>query len=207
MVEMYHNGGLFMHPILACLILGIAMCLYKLWSLLTASINTRKFLIRIKKSLAEGGVESATKLCENTRGPVAAIFHSGLIRANRGLEHVEKAIVNAGTIEMAFLERGLLWLSTISTIAPMIGFLGTVAGMIRAFEDIAAANDISPAIVASGISEALLTNMFGLIVGIIIQTSHNFFVSRVDRLVIDMEESSVDLVDSLIDMEAHTKQA
>jgi biopolymer transport protein ExbB len=207
MVEMYNNGGPFMHPILGCLIFGLAMSLYKIWSLFMASINTRKFLIRIKKALAEGGVEAATKLCENTRGPVAAIFHSGLLRANRGLEHVEKAIMNAGTIEMAFLERGLLWLSTVSTVAPMLGFLGTVSGMISAFQDIAAANDISPAIVATGISEALLTTMFGLIVGIIIQTTHNFFVSKVDRLVIDMEESSVDLVDSLIDLDVDAKQA
>jgi len=115
---------------------------------------------------------------------------------------VEKAIVNAGTIEMAFLERGLIWLSTIISIAPLLGFTGTVSGMIRAFQSIAEANEISPSIVASGISEALLTTLFGLIVAIIIQFFYNFFLSRIDHLVIDMEESSSDLVDSLTEIEA-----
>jgi len=202
MVELYHNGGPFMHPILFFLIIGIGISLYKFWSLLLAGVNTRKFLIRIKNALSEGGVDSATEVCSNTRGPVASIFHAGLMRSARGLEHVEKAIMNAGTIEMAFLERGLIWLSTIATVAPMLGFTGTVSGMVNAFNAIAEANDISPSIVATGISEALLTTLFGLIVAIIIQTFHNYFVSRIDKLVIDMEESSVDLVDSLIELEA-----
>ena len=194
-----------MWPILLCLIFGIAVSIYKLWNLILASINTRKFLVRIKNALSEGGIEGAMEVCANTRGPVASIFHAGLMRANRGLDHVEKAIMNAGTIEMSELERGLIWLSTVATIAPMLGFTGTVAGMVKAFDDIAAANDISPSIVANGISIALLTTLFGLIVAMIIQFSHNFFVSRIDKLVIDMEESSVELVDSLIEMENAAK--
>ncbi|MFQ6618298.1 MAG: MotA/TolQ/ExbB proton channel family protein [Fidelibacterota bacterium] len=154
--------------------------------------------------MKEGGIEKATEVCANTRGPVASIFHAGLSRASRGIGEVEKAIENAGTIEMAFLERGLIWLATIATIAPLLGFTGTVQGMVKAFQDIKEANDISPSIVAGGISIALLTTLFGLIVAIIIQTAHNFFISRIDKLIIDMEESSVELVDTLIELEKET---
>ncbi|NVM05274.1 MAG: MotA/TolQ/ExbB proton channel family protein [Candidatus Helarchaeota archaeon] len=201
MVEKFHEGGSFMWPILILLILGVSISIFKFLSLTWASVNTRKFLKRIKTALSEGGIDAATEVCANTRGPIASIFHAGLLRATRGLEHVEKAIVNAGTIEMAFLERGLIWLSTIIGIAPLLGFTGTVSGMIRAFESIAEANDISPSVVAGGISEALLTTLFGLIVAIIIQFFYNFFLSRIDHLVIDMEESSSDLVDSLTELE------
>ncbi len=201
MVEMYHNGGAFMHPILVLLIIGIAIALYKLVTLLSASINTRKFLIKIRSALNESGVAGALDVCSHTRGPVAAIFHAGLMRAHRGLEHVEKAVVNAGTIEMAFLERGFIWLNTVVSLAPMLGFLGTVSGMVNAFDAIAEANEISPSIVASGISEALLTTMFGLVVAILISAFQNFLLSRVDSLVIDMEESTAELVDSLVELE------
>ena len=201
MMKLFHDGGVFMWPILILLLIGFALSLWKLFVLSLASVNTRKFLIKIKSALQEGGIQQAIDLCANTRGPVASIFHAGLMRSTRGIEQVEKSIMSAGTVEMAFLERGLIWLSTISAIAPMLGFTGTVWGMVIAFENIAQANDISPAIVAGGISQALLTTLFGLIVAMIIQTSNNFFVSRIDKLIIDMEESSVDLVDSLIEME------
>ena len=201
MVDKFHQGGAFMYPILGLLILGIAISIYKFWSLIWASINTRKFLKKIKAALSEGGIDAAAEVCANTRGPIASIFHAGLLRTTRGLEHVEKAIVNAGTIEMAFLERGLIWLSTIISIAPLLGFTGTVNGMIGAFQSIAEANEISPSIVAGGISEALLTTLFGLIVAMIIQFFYNFFLSKIDHLVIDMEESSSDLVDSLTELE------
>ncbi len=201
MIEKFHAGGPFMTPILILLIIGVALSLWKMWTLLRASVNTRKFLVKIKTALQDGGLQEATDVCANTRGPVASIFHAGLLRANRGVEQVEKSIMNAGTIEMAFLERGLIWLSTIAAIAPMLGFTGTVSGMVSSFESIATANEISPSIVASGISEALLTTLFGLIVAMIIQVFNNFFVSKIDRLIIDMEESSVDLVDSLIEMD------
>lgn len=201
MVEYFIKGGEFMWPILICLALGIAVSLERLWTLSRASVKTRKFLTQIKGALDEGGVKKAIEVCENTRGPVASIFHAGLLRADRGIDHVEKAIVNAGSIEMAFLERGLVWLATFIAVAPMLGFLGTVWGMVEAFDNIAAQNDITPSIVASGISKALLTTLFGLIVAILMQTAHNFFVSRIDKLIIDMEESSVDFVDVLIEME------
>jgi len=200
-VAYYIRGGPFMHPILALFLLGIAVSIWKTISLRLASINARKFLLKVKSSLQEGGVQQAVDVCANTRGPIAAIFHAGLIRTRRGIEQVEKGIVNAGAIEMAFLERGLLWLATVISLSPMLGFLGTVWGMVIAFDAIATANDISPAIVANGISQALLTTVFGLIVAITIQTANNYFVMQIDKIIVDMEESSVDLVDSLIDME------
>ena len=198
MVQMFNDGGAFMWAILILLILGLAISLERLWTLTRARINVRKFLGSIKEALTEGGVDTAIEVCENTRGPIASIFHAGLMRANRGIEHAEKAISNAGSIEMAFLERGLIWLATIISIAPMLGFTGTVQGMIKAFDNIKAANDISPSIVAGGISVALLTTLFGLVVAVIISVCHNFFVSRIDKLIIDMEESSNELIDDLI---------
>lgn len=201
MVELYLRGGVFMWPILALFIFGLAISFERLWTLSRASVKTRKFLAQIRDALRTGGPKKALELCEKTRGPVAAIFHAGLLRADRGIDQVEKAVVNAGSIEMAFLERGLVWLATVVSVAPMLGFLGTVWGMVTAFDAIAKANDISPTIVADGISQALLTTVFGLIVAIIMQAAHNFFVSRIDRLVIDMEESSVDFIDALVEME------
>ena len=206
-LDLFNDGGTFMWPILICLIFGIAVSIERGWTLSRASVNTRKFLANIKKALNEGGVQEATDVCANTRGPVASIFHAGLLRVDRGIEHVEKAIMNAGSIEMAFLEKGLVWLATVISVAPMLGFLGTVWGMVEAFRAIAAANDISPSIVADGISTALLTTMFGLVVAILIQIVNNYFISRVDQLIVDMEESSVDLVDTLIEMERSKKAA
>jgi len=201
MVEYFVQGGEFMYPILACLVLGIAISIERFVSLTRASVNTRKFLARVMSALDKGGPEEAVNVCQKTKGPVAAIFHAGLLRANRGAESVEKAITNAGTIEMAFLERGMIWLSTFITVAPMLGFTGTVRGMVVAFDDIRKANDIQPSIVAEGISVALLTTLFGLIVAIILQVFHNYFISKIDRLVIDMEETSVELVDHLVERE------
>ena len=206
-LDLFNDGGTFMWPILVCLIFGIAVSIERGWTLSRASVNTRKFLANIKKALNEGGIQEATDVCANTRGPVASIFHAGLLRVDRGIEHVEKAIMNAGSIEMAFLEKGLVWLATVISVAPMLGFLGTVWGMVEAFRAIAAANDISPSIVADGISTALLTTMFGLVVAIFIQIVNNYFISRIDQLIVDMEESSVDLVDTLIEMERSKKTA
>ena len=207
MVKLFLQGGPFMYPILALLIIGVAISLERLWTLTRASINTRKFILRIRQAISDGGVDQATEICSNTRGPVAAVFHAGLMRVDRGLEHVEKSIMTAGTIEMAFLEKNLVWLSTIIGVAPMLGFTGTVSGMVKAFNEIAKANDISPSLVAGGISEALLTTLFGLIVAILIQVCHNYFVSRIDKLVIDMEEGSVEFIDALDEMQRGRKEA
>ena len=136
-------------------------------------------------------------LCDKTPGPLAGVFHAGLTRFHRGLREVEKAIQNAGSLEMSFLEKNMIWLNTVITVAPMIGFTGTVVGMIAAFDAIKAANDISPAVVAGGISQALLTTAFGLITAMIIQFFQNFFISRIDKLILEMEENSVKFLDLL----------
>lgn len=190
-----------MWPILVLLIIGLAFVIERFWTLTRASVNTRKFLSRIMVSLEEGGVQAATEECEKTPGPVASIFHAGLSRANKGVTYVEKAITTAGSLEMAFLERGMVVLGTVIVLAPMLGFTGTVWGMVGAFDSIKKANDISPAIVAGGISQALLTTLFGLIVAMIIQVFNNYFSSKIDKLIIDMEESSVELIEALADLE------
>lgn len=194
------EGGLFMWPILVSLVIGLGFALERLWTLSRASMNTKKFIVDVKNALNEGGIEEAIKLCENTRGSIASVFHAGLLRANEGVEASERAISAYGAIEMGFLERGLIWISTFITIAPMLGFTGTVQGMIEAFDAIKEAAQISPAVVAGGISVALLTTLFGLIVAMILQVFYNYFISRIDRLVADMEESSIELIDTLYNM-------
>ncbi|SVB05602.1 uncharacterized protein METZ01_LOCUS158456 [marine metagenome] len=206
MVQYFLDGGPFMYPILGLLIFGLGFGIERVYTLFRASVNTKKFMTDVRTALHDEGRDKAVEVCSNTRGPVAEIFHAGLSRAHRGIEAVEKGIENAGTIEMAFLEKNMVWLSTVVTLAPMLGFTGTVAGMIQAFDDIKAANDISPAVVAGGISIALLTTLFGLVVAIIIQTFQNFLISRVDKLIIDMEENSVMLIDELVEIEIASKQ-
>jgi len=201
MVRYFLEGGAFMWPILILFVIGFAFVIERFWTLTRASVNTRKFLSKIKIALEEGGISAALEECEKTPGPVASIFHAGLSRSSKGIENVEKAITNAGSLEMAFLERGMVVLSTVIVLAPMLGFTGTVAGMVKAFDDIKILNDISPSIVAGGISQALLTTLFGLIVAMIIQVFNNFFTSRIDKLIIDMEESSVELIDALVELE------
>ncbi len=202
MVDLYIQGGGFMHPILAMWIIGLAIGIAKLFLLFRAGVNIRKFMANIRHSLKEGGINNALEICEKTRGPVASIMHAGLSRAKDGVEYAEKAITNAGSIEMAFLERGMIWLAFIIVVAPLLGFTGTVWGMILAFEAIKEANDISPAVVAGGISQALLTTLFGLVVAMTVQLLYNIATARIDKLIIDMEESSADLVDTLIDMKS-----
>ena len=206
MVQYFLDGGPFMYPILGLLIFGLGFGVERVYTLFRASVNTKKFMTDVRTALHDEGRDKAVEICSNTRGPVAEIFHAGLSRAHRGIEAVEKGIENAGTIEMAFLEKNMVWLSTVVTLAPMLGFTGTVAGMIQAFDDIKAANDISPAVVAGGISIALLTTLFGLVVAIIIQTFQNFLISRVDKLIIDMEENSVMLIDELVEIDIASKQ-
>jgi len=202
MVEMFNDGGNFMWPILIAWILGLGIGIVKIITLWRAGINTRSFVESIRSALKEGGVDAALEVCESTRGPVASILHAGLSRAKEGIEHVEKAITNAGSIEMSFLEKGMIWLSFVIVIAPLLGFTGTVYGMILAFDAIKTANDISPAIVAGGISQALLTTLFGLVVAMTVQLLYNWATARIDKLIIDMEETSVELIDTLIEMKS-----
>jgi len=205
MVQYFIDGGAFMWPILVSLVFGLGFALERAYSLIVSSIDSQKFFTDISDTINESGVDTAIELCNNTRGPVAEIFHAGLSRAHRGLAEVEKAIQNAGSLEMAFLEKNMIWLNTVITVAPMIGFTGTVVGMIDAFDAIKAANDISPAVVAGGISKALLTTAFGLITAMIIQIFQNFFVSRIDQLILDMEENSIKLIDQLYERDSSKK--
>ena len=204
MVQYFHDGGNFMWPILVALVFGLVFTLERIYSLMMSRIDSETFFDDITRAIDNDGAEAALELCEQTQGPVSAIFHAGLSRLHRGLAEVEKAIQNAGAIEMAFLEKNMIWLNAVITIAPMLGFTGTVIGMISAFDAIKAANDISPAVVAGGISQALLTTAFGLVVAMIIQTFQNLFVSRIDKLVLEMEEQSVKIIDHLY--EAETKK-
>tara|TARA_B100000953_G_scaffold262486_1_gene228758 strand:- start:671 stop:1285 length:615 start_codon:yes stop_codon:yes gene_type:complete len=201
MVHYFLEGGAFMWPILITLIFGLGFVIERAYSLMMSAVDSQSFFDEISQSIKENGPVAAAQVCEETDGPVAAIFHAGLTKMHRGLNEVEKAIQNAGAIEMAFLEKNMIWLNAVITIAPMLGFTGTVVGMIAAFDAIKAANDISPAVVAGGISQALLTTAFGLIVAMIIQTFQNVFVSRIDKLVLDMEEQSVKIMDHLYDQE------
>lgn len=198
MVELFFKGGPFMYPLLLMLLFGIAVSFERLWSLTRSSINTREFFAEVQEALRQRGPEGAAEVCSNTRGPVASVLHAGLLRLDRGLAHVEKAIEESGAIEMAFLEKGMVWLATVANIAPLLGFLGTVSGMIGAFDAIAKAGDVEPSIVAAGISEALITTASGLVIAIPIQAFHNFFISKIDKIIIDMQESSNQFVDELI---------
>ena len=202
LVRYFNEGGDFMWPVLIILIIGLAIAFERVISLNRADVNSRKFIVAVKGALEEGGVSSAEEVCANTRGPVASVFQAGLLRVDEGIDSVEKAVVAYGSIEMSFLERGLVWLSLFIALAPMFGFLGTVIGMVAAFDAIEAAGDISPSLVARGIKIALLTTVFGLIVAIILQFFYNYAVSKIDRIVVDMEEASIELIDSLVLMQA-----
>jgi len=199
-VEKFNEGGGFMWPVLIALILGLAIFLERIITLNLADIDTRKFIVNVQEALQDGGVPAAQELCSETRGPVASVFQAGLMRIDEGIEAAEKAISAYGSIEMSFLERGLVWLSLFIAIAPLLGFLGTVVGMIEAFDAIEAAGDISPSLVAGGIKTALLTTAAGLMAGIILQVGYNYCVSKIDRLIAEMEESSITLIDSIVEL-------
>jgi biopolymer transport protein ExbB len=203
MIELYWTGGVFMHPILFCSIVGLGLIIERAWFFARARTDTSRLMGEVLRTLQDQGLEAAQRMLHARRGPIAAVLHSGLARAKRGPEAVEKAIETAASIEIALLERGLIWLATVANIAPLLGFLGTVSGMIHAFEAIAAAEEVSARLVATGISEALITTAAGLIVAIPVQAAHNYFVSRIDKFVIDIEESGAELIDSLT---THSKQ-
>lgn len=189
----------FMSFVLVCLILGLAFCIERIITLNIATTNTDRLLSKIEESLQAGDLESAKEVCRSTSGPTASVLHEGLKNVDRGPEAVEKAIVSYGSVQMSLLERGLVWISLFIAIAPMLGFMGTVIGMIKAFDRIAEVGDLSPAVVADGIKVALLTTVFGLIVAIILQIFYNYIVSKIDGIVHKMEEASVVLVDIMAD--------
>ena len=191
------NAG-FMSLVLICLIIGLAFAIERIIMLSLASTNVRKLLGSVDENLAGGNVEGAKELCKSSRSPIASILYQGLDRTKEGIDVVEKSIVAYGSVQMGLLEKGLIWISLFISLAPMLGFMGTVIGMIQAFDAIEAAGDISPSVVAGGIKVALLTTVFGLIVAIILQIFYNYIVSRVDSIVNDMEDASISFVDMLI---------
>tara|TARA_B100001750_G_C15521446_1_gene611918 strand:- start:6027 stop:6821 length:795 start_codon:yes stop_codon:yes gene_type:complete len=198
--EQFIQGGWqFMGIVLLCLILGLAVAIERIITLNLATTNTNKLLSDIEDAISsKGGVESAKEICKNTPGPVASIFVQGLMRASEGIDMVEKSIISYGSVEMGKLEKGMVWISLFISLAPMLGFMGTVIGMIGAFDAIAEAGDVSPSLVAGGIKIALLTTVGGLIVAVILQLFYNYLVSKIDSLVNSMEDASITLVDILV---------
>lgn len=187
----------FMGIVLLCLVFGLALCIERIIYLNFATTNNQKLLNRVESTLEANGVDGAKEICRDTKGPVASIFFQGLDRYDEGLEVVEKSIVSYGSVLMGRLEKGLSWISLFIAIAPMLGFMGTVIGMIKAFAAIEAAGDISANIVASGMKVALLTTVFGLIVAVILQVFYNYLISKVDGIVNDMEDSTITFIDIL----------
>ena len=192
------GGAGFMSLIIICLILGMALAIERILYLAFSKTNTTKLLEAVEAALAEGGIEKAKEVCRETRGPVASIFYQGLLRADQGVDVVEKTIVSYGGVQMSQMENGLSWIGLFISIAPSLGFLGTVIGMIQAFDAIQAAGDISPNVVAGGMKVALITTVGGLIVAMILQIFYNYIIAKIDALSIDMEDSSIRFVDAMV---------
>ena len=194
------GGAGFMALVIACLILGLALCIERILYLSFSKTNTKSLLNKIEAALQNGGVAAATDVCRNTRGPVASIFTQALLRLADGqtLEEVEKSVVSYGGVESSKMEQNLSWISLFIAIAPSLGFLGTVIGMIQAFDAIMVAGDMSPAVVAGGMKVALITTVGGLIVAVILQIFYNYILSQVESLTIDMEDASISLMDILV---------
>lgn len=191
------GGAGFMGTILLCLIIGLAIAIERIIYLNLATTNTEKLLAKIDKALKEEGIDSAKEICRNTRGPVASIFYQGLDRAHEGVEMAEKSVVAYGGVQTGLLEKNLSWISLFIALAPMLGFLGTVIGMIQAFDAIEQAGTVSATIVAGGIKVALITTVFGLVVAIILQVFYNYLLSKIDSISNQMEDSSITLIDML----------
>ena len=192
------GGPGFMGIVLICLILGLAIAIERIIYLNLATTNTQKLTAGVEEALSSGGVDAAKELCRNTKGPVASIFYQGLDRVNEGVESAEKAVVAYGGVQMGQLEKNVSWISLFIALAPMLGFMGTVIGMIQAFDKIEAAGDMQPSLVAGGIKVALLTTVFGLIVAIILQVFYNYIIAKIDSIVNDMEDASINLIDILV---------
>lgn len=197
--EKFIEGGAgFMGVIALSMIVGLACAIERIIYLSMATTNTAKLLNKVEKALEEGGVDAAKEICRDTRGPVAGIFYQGLLRYDEGLDQVEKSIISYGSVQMGLLEKGLTWVSLMISIAPMLGFLGTVIGMVQAFDSIQKAGEISPTLVAAGIKVALLTTVFGLIVAMILQVLYNYCLSKIDSITNDMEDGSISFMDLMI---------
>jgi biopolymer transport protein ExbB len=192
------GGPGFMGIVLLCLILGLAIAIERIIFLSLSTTNTKKLIQSVDDALASGGVEAAKEVCRNTKGPIASIYYQGLDRTDEGVEAAEKAVIAYGGVQMGQLEKNVSWITLFIALAPMLGFMGTVIGMIDAFDKIEAAGDMNPALVAGGIKIALLTTVFGLIVAIILQVFYNYIIAKIDSIVNDMEDASITLMDLLI---------
>ncbi|MEZ4801251.1 MAG: MotA/TolQ/ExbB proton channel family protein [Gelidibacter sp.] len=192
------GGPGFMGIVLLCLILGLAIAIERIIFLNLSTTNTKKLTQDVEDALNSGGIEAAKEVCRNTKGPVASIYYQGLDRTDEGLDAVEKAVIAYGGVQMGQLEKNVSWISLFIALAPMLGFLGTVIGMIIAFDKIEAAGDMQPSLVAGGIKVALLTTVFGLIVAMILQVFYNYIIAKIDSIVNDMEDASITLMDLLI---------
>jgi biopolymer transport protein ExbB len=197
LAQTWNDGGWMMWPLGLCALLGLAVIVWKLIDISTKSARTKKFLREADELIAQRKIDQALALSRESNSPAARILAAGLERRNEGTERVMKAIENVGLIEMASLESGLVWLATVSNVAPLLGFLGTVIGMIEAFQAIELAGEVEATLVAGGIKTALVTTAAGLAIAIPINIAHNYFVTRIDRLVLDMEESAQKMVDAL----------
>ena len=197
MKKFLEGGWEWMLPVLVCLVLGLAIAIERILYLTMAQINTKKFVAEVERVLNEKGVEAAKEYCRNTRGPIASIYYQGLMRYDQGLEAVEKAVVSYGSVQQGQMESGLSWISLFIALSPSLGFMGTVVGMIQAFDDIQAQATISPAVVAGGIKVALLTTMLGLIAAVILQVFFNYILAQIEAQVVKMEDSSIKLIDML----------
>ena len=194
-IKFIEGGAGWMTPILICLVLGLALVIERLTYLSLSRTNTEKLLQKIEDALQSNDVEGAKEVCRNTRGPVASVFYQGLDRFNEGIDNIEKAIVSYGGVQMGRLESNLSWIGLFIALAPMLGFLGTVVGMVQAFDDIEKAGDISPTIVAGGMKVALITTVFGLIVAIILQVMYSYILALIEKLVNEMEDGTISFMD------------
>ncbi|MDD2635239.1 MAG: MotA/TolQ/ExbB proton channel family protein [Bacteroidales bacterium] len=201
-IKIIEGGPMFMGFVILTLILGLALCFERIIYLNLATTNTHKLLTKVEDALNDGGVEAAKEVCRNTRGPVASIFYQGLDRYDAGIDVVEKSVVSYGSVQMGQLENGLTWIALFIALAPMLGFMGTVIGMIGAFDAIEAAGDINPSLVAGGIKVALITTVSGLIVAMVLQVFYNYIIGKIDSIVNSMEDASITLIDILVEFKA-----
>ncbi len=191
------GGAEFMAFVAIAMVIGLAFCIERIIYLSFAKVNTKKLMGAIADALANNDVEAAKEVCRNTAGPVAAICYQGLLRIDEGLDTVERSVVSYGSLQSSYLEKGCSWITLFIAMAPSLGFLGTVIGMVLAFDDIQKAGDISPTIVASGMKVALITTIYGIIVALVLQVFYNFILTKIESIVADMEDSSITLLDLL----------
>ena len=197
-VKFIEGDAGFMSLVAIALVLGLAFCIERIIYLSLAEVNTKKLMAAIEAALAKGDVEGAKEICRNTRGPVASICYQGLLRIDEGLDVVERSVVSYGGVQSAALEKNCSWITLFIAMAPSLGFLGTVIGMVQAFDAIEAAGDISPTVVAGGMKVALITTIFGIVAALVLQVFYNYILSKIEALTADMEDSSITLLDLIM---------